>query len=230
MPGDKVFTVFIRTILLYISMITAMRVMGKKQVGELQPSELVVSIAISDLASIPMQDMDQPLLSGLIPIMTLMCLEVILSFVSLKSRFVRSVLSGRPCILISHGKIHEKELTRMRYNLADLTEELRGAGYPDVREVEYAVLETTGMLNIIPVATKRPLTPADLSVSVSKSQLFVTVISDGRLIKNALAQSGHSEAWLKKKLLRDHKISRYSEVFYAALGGDDLHIQKRGNA
>lgn len=88
-------TVFLRTIILYISMIFAMRIMGKKQVGELQPSELVVSIAISDLASIPMQDMDQPLLSGLIPIITLMCLEVMLSFLTLKSRFVRDVLSGR---------------------------------------------------------------------------------------------------------------------------------------
>ena len=105
-------TVFLRTIILYISMIFAMRIMGKKQVGELQPSELVVSIAISDLASIPMQDMDQPLLSGLIPIITLMCLEVMLSFLTLKSRFVRDVLSGRPCILISHGVIREKEMAR----------------------------------------------------------------------------------------------------------------------
>ncbi len=224
------FTVFIRTILLYISMIVAMRVMGKKQVGELQPSELVVSIAISDLASIPMQNMDQPLLSGLIPILTLMCLEVILSFITLKSRFIRTALSGKPCILISHGKINEKELAKMRYNLADLTEELRTAGYPDVREVEYAVLETTGTLNIIPASDKRPLTPADCSLNPPAAHVFITVISDGRLLRDGLAQCGHTEAWLKDKLFNEYKISRYREVFYAAVGGDDLHVQKRGCA
>ena len=115
-------------------MIFAMRLMGKKQVGELQPSELVVSIAISDLASIPMQDTNQPLLSGLIPIITLMCMEVILSFISLKSRKIRHILTGRPCILVSHGIINEKELEKMRYNISDLTEELRTAGYPDIRD------------------------------------------------------------------------------------------------
>ena len=110
-------TLFLRTIILYFSMIFAMRLMGKKQVGELQPSELVVSIAISDLASIPMQDMNQPLLSGLIPIATLMCMEVMLSFISLKSRKIRNALTGTPCILISHGKISEKELKKLRYSI-----------------------------------------------------------------------------------------------------------------
>lgn len=220
-------TVFLRTIILYISMIFAMRIMGKKQVGELQPSELVVSIAISDLASIPMQDMDQPLLSGLIPIITLMCLEVMLSFLTLKSRFVRDVLSGRPCILISHGVIREKEMTRLRYNLADLTEELRTAGYPDIREVEYAVLETTGNLNIIPVSGKRPVTPDDLNIKTKPSFVMITVISDGKLIKESLAGTNHSEDWLKNELAK-RNIRKYSDVFYAAVGGDEIFFQKRG--
>lgn len=220
-------TVFLRTIILYISMIFAMRIMGKKQVGELQPSELVVSIAISDLASIPMQDMDQPLLSGLIPIITLMCLEVMLSFLTLKSRFVRDVLSGRPCILISHGVIREKEMARLRYNLADLTEELRTAGYPDIREIEYAVLETTGNLSIIPVSGKRPVTPDDLNIKTKPSFVMITVISDGKLIKESLAGTNHSEDWLKSELAK-RNIRKYSDVFYAAVGGDEIFFQKRG--
>lgn len=220
-------TVFLRTIILYFSMIFAMRIMGKKQVGELQPSELVVSIAISDLASIPMQDMDQPLLSGLIPIITLTCMEVFLSFFSLKSRFFRDVLTGRPCILVSHGVIKEKELARFRYNLADLTEELRTAGYTDIRDVEYAILETTGNLNIVPIASKRPLTPEDVKLAPTPSELMITVISDGKLIKESLIGTGHNEKWLKKELAKQG-VKSYRDVFYAAASENNLHIQKRG--
>lgn len=206
-----------------------MRIMGKKQVGELQPSELVVSIAISDLASIPMQDMEQPLLSGLIPILTLTCLEVFLSFITLKSRFFRDIFSGRPCILISHGIIKEKEMAHLRYNIADLTEELRSAGYNDIREVEYAVLETTGALNIIPISSKRPLTPEDINLAVPKTEIMITVISDGKLIKESLAGTGHSEKWLQDKL--DEKgIKNYRDVFFASVTGDEIYIQKRGEA
>lgn len=220
-------TLFFRTVILYFSMIFAMRLMGKKQVGELQPSELVVSIAISDLASIPMQDMNQPLLSGLIPIATLMCMEVILSFISLKSRKMRDALTGRPCILISHGIISETELQKMRYSISDLTEELRTAGYPDIRDVEYAVLETTGALNIIPVASKRPLTPEDLNLSVPDSKLMITVISDGELLIDSLKGLGHDEKWLYS-MLKKQGVKSISEIFYAAASGNDLHIQKRG--
>lgn len=220
-------TVFLRTVILYFSMIFAMRIMGKKQVGELQPSELVVSIAISDLASIPMQDMNQPLLSGLIPIITLTCLEVILSFVTLKSRPVRTALTGTPCILIRHGKICEDEMERLRYNLGDLTEELRTSGYPDIREIEYAILETTGTLNILPVSDKRPLTPADLNISVPQANLCVMVIADGKLLSDSLKHTGYNESWLRKQL-EDNHIRRYEDVFYAAVCGKELLIQKRG--
>ena len=221
------FTLLIRTVILYFSMIFAMRMMGKKQVGELQPSELVISIAISDLASIPMQDMNQPLLSGLIPIITLMCMEVILSFISLKSRLFRNFFTGTPCILVSHGVVAEKELEKMRYNLSDLTEELRTAGYPDVRDVEFAILETTGSLNIIPVSDKRPLTPEDLNIKVPSSKLMFTVISDGELLKDSLKRAGHDVDWLLSKL-KQKGIKSPKEVFFATVSGEDLHIQKRG--
>ena len=219
-------TLFLRTIILYFSMIFAMRLMGKKQVGELQPSELVVSIAISDLASIPMQDMNQPLLSGLIPIATLMCMEVMLSFISLKSRKIRNALTGTPCILISHGKISEKELKKLRYSISDLTEELRTAGYSDIRDVDYAVLETTGALNIIPVADKRPLTPGDLGLCVSSSKLMITVIADGKVLSDSLKGTNHDENWLFSEL-KKQGVKNAGEVFYAAVSGNELHIQKR---
>ncbi len=222
-------TLFFRTIILYFAMITAMRLMGKKQVGELQPSELVVSIAISDLASIPMQDMNQPLLSGLIPIITLMSLEVFLSFLALKSRKIRNALTGRPCILISHGVIKEKELEKMRYNLSDLTEELRTAGYGDVRDVEYAILETTGTLNIVPMASKRPVTPEDLNLKVPESTIMITVVSDGEFLKESLEGTGHDEAWFMEKLKKEG-ITKLNEVFYAGVSGEEVHVQKRGQS
>lgn len=219
-------TLFIRTVILYISMIFAMRIMGKKQVGELQPSELVVSIAISDLASIPMQDMDQPLLSGLIPIITLMCLEVMLSFITLKSRIIRDLLTGRPCIIIEHGKINESKIGRLRYSLADLTEELRSAGYNDVRDVEYAVLETTGNLNIIPTAKKRTVTTSDLNINAPTEEIMITVIADGHILKKSLEGTSHTETWLKQELLKQG-VSSHRYVFYAAISGDELYVQKK---
>ena len=134
----------VRTLILYGVVILAMRVMGKRQLGELQPSELVVAIMISDLASVPMQAIDIPLLSGIIPVMTLLVAEVIMSYMSLKSKKMRKFLSGEPSIVIYDGRINEKELTRLRFNINDLLEELRLNNCHDVSDVEVAVIETSG--------------------------------------------------------------------------------------
>ncbi|MDP4133874.1 MAG: DUF421 domain-containing protein, partial [Bacillota bacterium] len=162
-----------------------------------------------------------------IPIITLMSLEVVLSFICMKSSLMRRALDGKPAILIEKGKIIEKELTKMRYNLDDLTEELRSEGYFDVRDVEYAILETTGSLNIIPIASKRPLTPADLELEVDEESITYTVIADGKLLKKSLESSGHDINWLNKKL-KENNIENMSEIFYASVTGKDFHFQKRG--
>ena len=131
----------VRTLILYGTVIAALRIMGKRQLGELQPSELVVTIMISDLVSVPMQAIDIPLFSGIIPAITLIAAEVFLSFLSLKSRRIRNFLSGEPSIVIYDGHINEKELARLRFNINDLLEELRVNGYHDISDVSVAVIE-----------------------------------------------------------------------------------------
>lgn len=148
----------VRTILLYALVILSLRIMGKRQIGEMQPSELVVAIMISDLAAVPMQAIDIPLVTGIIPVLTLIVAEVAMSFASLKSEKVRKFLSGEASIVIYDGHINEGELEKLRFNMNDLLEQLRINNYPDISQVECAVMETNGKLSIIPKSTAKPVT------------------------------------------------------------------------
>ena len=154
----------VRTLILYIIVIIAMRIMGKRQLGELQPSELVVAIMISDLASVPMQAIDIPLISGILPVMTLIIAEVMMSYLSLKSKRMRKLLSGEASIIIYDGQIDERELARLRFNINDLLEELRLNSCHDVSDVQVAVIETSGKLSIIPKDSARTATTEDLAL------------------------------------------------------------------
>ena len=142
-------TIFIRTIIMFAVGIVAMRIMGKRQIGEMQPSELVVTIMISELASIPMQNAGIPLVSGVLPIITLVMLEVVLSFVMMKNKGVRKMVLGVPSVIVQNGKVNKREMERLRMTSADLAEELRLQKCTDVRNVEYAIVETNGKLSII---------------------------------------------------------------------------------
>lgn len=189
-----------------------MRVMGKRQIGEMQPSELVVAIMISDLASVPMQSIDIPLLSGIVPVLTLLVGEVTMSFICLKSRRARRYITGEPSIVVYKGHVNEGELERLRFNLNDLLEQLRIAGYADISEVQAAVLETNGQLSVLQ-KTKNGLT-----------ELPYLLVADGELNKNELARSGRNEKWLETKL-----GSNFSDIFLAMLNDDGtLYIQKKG--
>ena len=152
---------FIRTIILYLLVVFSMRIMGKRTIGELQPYELVIDIMISDLASVPMQSTDFPLLSGIIPILTLITLEVFMSYVSLKSRKFRKFLCGEPTTVIKNGEINYENLKSLRIAHTDLLEELRQEGCDDVKEVKRAVLETNGKLSVLLKEENSPLTKAD---------------------------------------------------------------------
>lgn len=149
---------FYRTIILYLIVVVSLRIMGKRQIGELQPSELVIAIMISDLATIPMQETGIPLASGVIPIVTLIVLEVLSSFWSLKSKKFRTFATGRPSMLVENGQPNIVEMRRLRFNYDDLMEELRLWGLNDISEVQYAILETGGQLSIILKEENRPLT------------------------------------------------------------------------
>lgn len=217
--------ILVRTLLLYLLVVVAMRLMGKRQVGELQPSELVTAIMISDVASIPMQNTGVPLMSGVVPILTLLAAELTVSFVSLKSRRVRRLFSGKPSVLIRNGKIDEKEMKKQRFSIEDLMEELRINGYSDISQVEFAMLETNGQISVVSKVSSRPVTVGDLGLAVDKEQVPHTVIFDGEIDLNELKNSGKSEVWLKKQLEKNG-IKRAENVFMATVdSGGNLFVQ-----
>lgn len=191
---------FIRTIILYITVIAAVRVMGKREIGELQPSELVVAILISELAAIPMQETGIPLTSGVIPILTLISCEVILSSITMLSTKARRIISGSPSILIMNGQIDQKEMRRLRFTIDDLMEELRIGGYMNISEVAIAVVETNGKLSIFPTCQNRPVTAGMMNLTCPDGGLPVTIISDGTVYGKSLSSAGKNMTWLLNQL------------------------------
>lgn len=153
---------FIRTVILYILVVIGLRTMGKRQIGEMQPSELVVAIMISDLATIPMQETGIPLFSGIIPIFTLIIMEILLSQFSLKNKKFRRMMTGKPNVIIHNGKILRDEMKKIRFNMDDLNEQLRIQGYTGIKDINFAILETNGQLSIIPKPKNKQATVEDV--------------------------------------------------------------------
>ena len=201
------FTGLIRTVILYFFIIIGIRLMGKRQVGELEPSELVVSLVIADLASVPMQDYGIPLLTGLIPIFVLLSLTMILSVLTMKNIRLRALLCGNPSIIIRSGKIDYLEMRRNRMTVDELLEDLRAKGVTDPSQVNYAVLETNGQLSVLPFASQKPPTACQLGVNSQEQELPTILISDGRLLAENLTQLGYDDAWLQKQLKEKHCTS-----------------------
>ena len=209
---NAMFTGFVRTIILYVLIIAGIRLMGKRQVGELEPSELVLSLIIADLAAVPMQDFGIPLLTGVVPILTLLSLTMILSVLTMKSVRFRALMCGRPSVIIRKGKIEQGEMRRNRLTVDELLEELRAQGYPGPAGIEYAILETNGQLSVLPWAREQPPTQSQLGMEVQESGLPLVIISDGRLLARNLTVRGYDEVWLKKQLDRQG-LKSSSQVF-----------------
>lgn len=218
--------IVIRTLILYSVVIISLRIMGKRQIGELQPSELVVAIMISDLATVPMESVDIPLLSGIIPVLTLLFAEVASSYLSLKSKNIRKFIVGQPSIVIYNGKIQEHELERLRFNLDDLLEELRLNNCHDISDVSVAVIETSGKLSVIPRDKARPVTVEDMKLkNVRHEGLPCTVISDGKLNTAELKRSGKTKEDLQS-LVQSSGANTIEDVFIASIDAEgELFIQ-----
>ena len=197
--------VIARTLILYLVVILSLRVMGKRQIGELQPTELVVAIMISDLATVPMQSIDMPLLAGIIPVITLMLAEVFISFAGFKSKILRRIITGDPSIVIYKGVINEKELERLRYNVSDLLEELRLNNCYNIADVEVAVLETSGKLSVMPK-----------SGDTSGSGLPYIIISDGSYNKGELERAKLTIKQVNERL-KKMGISNVKNVFLCSI-------------
>ena len=192
--------IFIRTLIVYTALLVFLRLLGKRQLGEMELSEFIVASLIADLAANPLQDIGMPLLNGLIPIVTLFCCELMISALTLRSIRLRAFLFGKPSLLIDHGKIVQKEMGRNRFTLDELMQELRSLGVRDIAAVEYAFLETNGKLSVLQYASQSPPSADDLHLSVVNCGFPRILISDGRLIRENLQKCGFEEKWLMKQI------------------------------
>ncbi len=203
----------VRTLILYGLIVLFMRLMGKRQLSQLEPSELVVSIMISDLAAVPMQNPGVPLISGVIPIITLYCVEMLLSILCKKSMAIRKLLCGHPSIIISDGVINQDELKKLRISITELLEELRLKDVFDISEVSLGCLETNGQLSVLLKPEARTVTASDMNIETDgKATSYITVVACGKLIKENLYACGHNEAWLEM-ILKKEGLSSYRDVF-----------------
>ncbi len=177
---------FIRTLLLYFCVIIALRLMGKRQIGELEPSELVITILVSELAAVPMQDLGTPLLAGVIPIVTLIALEILVSFVCLKSITLRRLLNGHPAVIIRSGKLDRKKMQQMRVTVDEVLEALRQSNVESISDIKYGIIEPSGKLSYVLQTRYRPVTAELMKVSPQDSGVPLIIVNDGRLIERNL--------------------------------------------
>ena len=206
-------TAFCRTVILYFFLMVGLRLMGKRQIGELEPSELVLTLIISDLAAVPMQDFGIPLANGLLPIITLLCLSMLMSFLNLKSIRIRNLLCGRPTLIIREGKPLQQNMAQNRFTVDELFEQLRSQGYSDLSAVKYAMLETGGQLSILPYGDRSPVTPQTMPPNPPDPvTLPILLISDGRVLTHNLKAHGFDRAWLDQQLHK-RRLSSPRQVF-----------------
>ena len=203
---------FVRTIILYLFIIAGIRLMGKRQVGELEPSELVLALIIADLAAVPMQDFGIPLLSGIIPILTLLALTMLISILSVKSVKFRALICGRPSIIVENGKLHQREMSKNRFTVDELMEELRMKGITDISTVKYAILETNGQISVLPFSNRLPVTAEQMNIAPENVGLPIVIINDGRVLDHNLQTRGYDRAWLDKQL-KAHGLKKPGEVY-----------------
>lgn len=208
-----------RTIILYIFVTLGIRLMGKRQIGEMQPNELVVTLLISETAAIPLQDTTQPILNGLVAIFVLVILEIMISVLSMKSRFMRKIMNGKSAVIIKNGVIDQQMMKSVRMTVLDLVELLRGQDVFDISTVAFAVLEVNGNLSVLLKSAEQPATVADLKIKKEKALLQLPVISDGKIVKESLDFVEADEKDIRKKLKGDN----ISDVFLMTMDKEGNH-------
>ena len=195
---------FFRTVILYLVLMGAVRLMGKRQIGQLEPSEFVVAMLVADLAAIPMQDGSIPLLSGVVPILTILGLELVMAFLIMKSVAVRRFVCGKPVILVENGNILQENLRSTRVTLDELISHLRQKDVLDLKAVQYVILETDGNLSVFPYPKDIPASAREAGIEVESHYLPVTIIEDGYFSEENLQKAGKDSAWLRR-ILEEYK-------------------------
>ena len=219
---------FIRTIILYLIVLIVMRLMGKREIGQLQPFELAISIMIADLASVPMTELGIPITNGIIPILGMLFMHMIISFINIKSIKMRQIICGKPSILIYRGKIDERVLRKERFTVNELQERLRGNNIFNISDVEYAILETNGEVTVIQKPDKKNLTLSDMGIQAKYEGLPYDLVVDGKVMYENLKKLGKDYNWLKKQL-KDLNATP-EEILLATIDGkNEIFCQKKEN-
>ena len=219
---------FFRSILIYIFVLVVMRLMGKREIGQLQPFELAIAIMIADLASIPMTDPGIPLSNGIISILGLLVMHLIISIINMKSMKAREIICGRPTILIYRGKIDEKALKKERFTINELEERLRGNNVTSLGDVEYAILETSGQVTVIQKPEKRNTIPEDFNIVPEYEGIPYDLVIDGKIMYDNLKALGKNREWLKKQVEK-FKIKPEDALVVTYDGKGQIFCQKKEN-
>ncbi len=219
--------IFIRTLLLYFALIICVRVMGKRQVGQMGPSEFVVTMLAANLVSIPMEDAGVPLLSGLIPLGAVLGAELCISGLTMNSRLFRHFLRGRPVILVENGRVLSENLRRTRVTMEELMEYLRLKDVLELRQVQYAILETNGSLSVFPWPGEEPASAKDAGIRASERRLPIPIIVEGCLSWEDLKKAGKDEAWLRR-ILAEKGAGVESTLLLSLTGSQVTLIKKEG--
>lgn len=218
--------VFFRSIVLYIIVLIVMRLMGKREIGQLQPFELAIAIMIADLAAVPMAETGIPISNGIIPILGLLVMHLIISFLNLKSMKIREILCGKPAILIYRGKIDEKVLKKERFTLNELQERLRSSSVVNLGDVEYAILETSGQVTVIQKPDKRTTTPKDFNIMPEYEGIPYDLVVDGKVMYKNLKNIGRDYNWLKKEVNK-FNMEPEEALIVTFDGGNQIFCQKK---
>ena len=217
---------FVRSIILYILVLLVMRLMGKREIGQLQPFELAIAIMIADLAAVPMAETGIPISNGIIPILGLLVMHLIISFLNLKSMKIREILCGKPAILIYRGKIDEKVLKKERFTLNELQERLRSSNVVNLGDVEYAILETSGQVTVIQKPDKRTTIPKDFNITPEYEGIPYDLVVDGKVMYKNLKTIGKDYNWLKKQVNK-FNMEPEEALIVTFDGGSQMFCQKK---
>ena len=217
---------FFRAINLYIIVLIVMRLMGKREIGQLQPFELVISIMIADLASTPMTDVGTPITNGIIPILGLLVMHLVISVINMKSIRGREIICGRPTILIYRGRIDEKALKKERFTINELEERIRGSNVYSLGDVEYAILETSGQVTVIQKPEKRTTTPQDFNITPEYEGIPYDLVVDGRVMEDNLKAIGKDINWLNQQL-KKFKMRPDEALIVTLDGKGEFFCQKK---
>lgn len=217
---------FFRSIVLYIIVLIVMRLMGKREISQMQPFELAISIMIADLASIPMTEIGIPIFNGIVPILGLLLMHLVISVINIKSITLRKFICGKPSILIYRGKIDEKVLKKERFTINELQERLRRNNIFNLGDVEYAILETSGEVTVIQKPEKRGTTPEDFQIVPEYEGIPYDLVIDGKVMYKNLEQLGKNENWLKKQLI-PFKIKPEEALVVTIDGKNQIFCQKK---